>query len=139
MAKIDFDLNKQDFSNLPRIVQYETVPAGRYKVEIVDADIVPTKKNKLNAEGHTSNFNLYVDYKILNEGEYLNKIIKEWFSIYNASETAMLIARRKLKDLTINCQINIFKDTKQLLNKKLSINIYIKNGKNEVREYGENI
>ncbi len=122
MAKLDQELNVND---VPEREEYSPVPPGAYTAMIVESEIKPTK-----AGGEM--IVLEID---IQEGEYAGRKVFERLNIKNENQKAVDIAYRTLAEIGKALGKSSIKDTAELHNKRLTINVkvdpaqpYVKDG-----------
>lgn len=95
----------------------EPIPAGVYDVQIVEADVVPTKSG--DGERLTMRLNVV-------SGPHEGRPIFEGLNIRNANPTAQSIAQRTLADICIATGAGTITDTDELLYKPFKAKIGVK-------------
>lgn len=100
MAAIDFNADEHEPRN-----SFDPIPAGKYKVVMVDSEEKPTKA------GNGSYLNL--TYEII-EGEYKGRKLWDRLNLNNPNPTAVEIAKGTLSALCRAAGVKVLRDTTQL-------------------------
>lgn len=105
---------------------YEPVPAGTYKVQIVDTEVIETHTDK--GDGEMIKFS----YEIIGEGPQFDgrKISDGVMIAHSNSSEAERIGKQKLNTLCVLTGIKSLKDTAQFHGKTLSLMVTVKKDKN---------
>jgi hypothetical protein len=90
------------------------LPVGEYLVEVVKAEIKPTK----NGTGQYINLRLDVS-----EGKFANRVLWAIINIKNASEAAERIGRAQLGDIMRAVGLSSLSDTDQLIGAPLLVKV----------------
>jgi hypothetical protein len=99
----------------------ELVPGGKYKAEITDASVGPTKNRKGQA--------VYLTWTIT-EGEYEHRLIFQNILIQHESEEAQRFGRMKFKDVCAACGMtDVVTDLEPLCYKTCVITVVIRKDK----------
>lgn len=111
---------------------FEVIPAGKYKVQIVDSDMRPTK----NGEGQY----LWLEMEIL-DGPFANRRLWDRLNIVNPSTQAVEIAQRQLSAICHATGKLSVSDSQELHGIALTVTVRILeakgnyNARNEIRGY----
>jgi hypothetical protein len=118
MANLNFNVNSDDLEDV-----IEAVPAGEYKVIISNSDY------KVNSK--STGMNLQLEYEIV-EGNFKGRKIFENLCLEHEKEQTAAIARKKLNSIGVAVGVTDIKDSRQLHNIPLIVDVKVKNSE----EYG---
>ena len=108
------NLSGFDASTIAPREDFTPLPAGEYRVVIVDSDMKPTKKN----DGQY----LEVSYEVI-EGEYKGRKLWSRHNLDNPNQKTVEIAQRELSAICHAVGILQPRDSQQLHNKPLSVRV----------------
>ena len=108
MAQLNYVADKND-----QYSGFETLPAGEYKVQISDSDIVPTKKG----DGEM----LKLTYEIVADEKFDGRKIFDNILLEHPSIDAVRIGKQKLNTICVLTGVKSLKDTAQLHGKTLAL------------------
>lgn len=94
---------------------FDPVPAGVYRMAIVDSEAKDAKGDKGNR---------YVNLKLLIvEGEHEGRTVFDILNLWNDNATAVEIAQRTLADICTACGIAVLKNTEQLYGIEMEVKL----------------
>jgi len=105
---------------------FDIIPAGKYSVIVLKADVKATKNNN----GH----GIALSMQIL-DGPHKGKTLRDWINIDNQSSECVEIGRRCLAALGQAIGLTAVADTGQLLNQSVIAHVRVKDNQNNVRTY----
>lgn len=112
MAKFDFVADYEDLYK-----GYEPLPAGEYKVQIVDSDTQTPSKDE---HGEM----LVLEYEVIADSQFDGRKIKEWLKFKGSGDLKSAI--QKINTIFFLTKTKATKDTAQLLGKTLSVLVGVK-------------
>jgi hypothetical protein len=115
MAKIDFDSTTVD----PSIGRFDTIPPGRYRVQIVNSDVRPTK-------GGTGHY-VYLEMQVV-EGPFENRRLWDRINYINNNQKTQQIAQAQLRNIQLACGVEPgqMRDTEVLHFQPFMVSISVK-------------
>lgn len=119
MAQLDYTVNTDEQEQ-----SFDAVPAGEYLAVIEESDYVPTKDG-------TGKI-LKLTYQII-DGKMKGRKLFENLNLENKNEQASQIARRSLNSIGMAVGVDIIKNSDQLHNKPMKIDVTVKDS----AEYGK--
>ncbi len=101
---------------------FEALPAGEYKVQIIDSDLVETKAG----DGQY----IKLVYEVIGDARYNGRKVFDNLNIVNPSVDAVRIGKQKLNTICALVGLKTIKDTAQLHGKTMTILVAV--GKNKM-------
>ena len=126
MAQLNYTPDAND-----QYVGFEPVPAGEYRVQIVDTAIKPTKLNNGTV--------LSLTYEIVGDPQYSGRKVFDTINLENQSVDAVRIGKQKLNTICVLTGIKKIRDTAELHGKVMTIQVsvgeYLGKSNNRVDKY----
>lgn len=101
---------------------FEVLPAGEYKAQIIDTDVVETRAG----DGQY----IKIVYEVIGDARYNGRKLFDNINIVNPSVDAVRIGKQKLNTICALVGLKTIKDTAQLHGKALSLLVTV--GKNKM-------
>jgi Protein of unknown function (DUF669) len=111
----------------PMEMDFDPIPKGQYTIHITDSEINPTKNG---------NGTLLALKAVIQEGKYKNRILFDNLCVQHTNATAQAIAQTRLKQICESLKISALKDTVQMHDKPLLINVNVELDKYQSERQG---
>jgi len=115
MAEFNFNVNDVPAEDNN---SFGPLPAGRYRLVVLEADIQLTRKAK---DANDPSLGQYVKVKFqVADGDCQNRLVWSNFNVVNANPKAAEIGKSQFANLVSSCGLESIKDTSQLCGKVVS-------------------
>jgi hypothetical protein len=114
----------------PLEMGFDPIPKGQYPIIITDSEIAPTK---------SGNGTMMTLKLVIQDGKFKNRILFENLCVQHSNETAQRIAQTRLAQICQSLNISALKDSVQLHDKPLLINVDVELDKYQSDRQGSTV